>query len=323
MTRSRRSGWMAAVAVLLLAAALVAAYIGARRSAPWTSVEQLRSTYASPQSKFIDVAGVAVHYEDEGTGPTLLLLHGSFGSLRMFDDLIPSLRGQYRVIRFDQPPSGLSGPVPRGFELTPEAFVHAFLQRLGVSRTAVLGTSSGGIFAYRYAASHPEAVTALVLANVPPSAPVDNAAAQRRQSWWVRLSSLACARFATPWSETCWHDFLHGLFVRDERVTPALVQQYYDLNRHPGARQLTSIAAIMRKDEDVRGYLARVTAPTLLLWGTSSPVLPPETATLLASRLTGTQPELRRLERVAHYPPLEAPDDVAAAMLPFLMQHAR
>lgn len=108
------------------------------------------------------------------------------------------------------------------------------------------------------------------------------------------------------------------MFVRDERVTEERIQQYYDLNRRPEARQLTSIAAIMRDDRLVREFLARVRAPTLLLWGTQSPVLPPQTAQLMASRLSGTTVETRMLERVAHYPPLEAPEEVAEAAAAFL-----
>lgn len=315
---SPRSRILSTLGVLVLLLGIAAfSYWNARRSAPLSSLEELRTRYGTSASRYVDVAGVRVHYQDEGHGAALLLLHGSFGSLQTFDDMLPLLRERYRVIRFDQPPTGLSGPVPKGFTMTPEAFTKAFLERIGVGRVALFGTSSGGIFAYRYAATYPDQVTALVLANVPPSAPVDNAGARRRQPWLEQLSGIVCDG-ARPRSRTCWHDFLHSMFVRDDRVTDALVERYYDYNRQPGAGQLTSIAAIMRKDDEVIGFLSRVRAPTLLLWGTSSPVLPPETATLMVSRLTATKPELRRLERVAHYPPLEAPREVAEAMLEFL-----
>jgi pimeloyl-ACP methyl ester carboxylesterase len=320
MALGRRRAVIAVLATLALLSALAGAYWAARRCAPMTTVEVLRTQYGTPASRYVDVDGVTVHYQDEGRGPVLLMLHGSFGSLHTFDELMPTLRGQFRVIRFDQPPTGLSGPVPEGFATTPEAFTRAFLERIGVSRVALFGTSSGGIFAYRFAATYPQQVDAVVLANIPPSAPVDNAAARGRLSWQYRLSGDVCARFARPWSYSCWEDFLRSMFVRQERVTAALVTRYYDLNRQPGARQLTSIAAIMRKDDEVRGYLSRVTAPTLLIWGSDSPVLPPDTADLLASRMTATRAQIVRLERVAHYPPLEAPDEVATATRDFLLR---
>ena len=245
-------------------------------------------------------------------------MHGSFGSLHMFDDLVPRLADRYRVIRFDQAPGGLSGPVPAGFTMTPEQFTHEFLAKLGVGPVAVLGTSSGGIYAYRYAASYPQDVTAVVLTNVPPSAPVDNAGAARRQPWLTQLSSLTCAKFAKPWSKTCWHDFLESMFVRRERVTDELVTRYYDLNRRPEASQFTTMTAIMREDDKVIDFLGRITAPTLLVWGTDSKVLPPPTGQLMFDRLTGTKPELKVVQRVAHYPPLEAPREIADLVGPFL-----
>ncbi len=313
----RRLGAVSALALVALLAT-AAAYIGARRDAPPAALEELRQRYGSPQSKYVDVAGVSVHYRDEGSGPVLLLLHGSFGSLHMFDDLVALLADRYRLIRFDQAPGGLSGPVPAGFTLTPEEFTHEFLAKLGVGPVAVLGTSSGGIYAYRFAASYPQDVTAVVLTNVPPSAPVDNAGAARRQPWLTQLSSLTCAKFAKPWSKTCWHDFLESLFVRRELVTDELVTRYYDLNRRPEASQFTTMTAIMREDAKVIDFLGRITAPTLLIWGTDSKVLPPPTGQLMSKRLTATTPELHVVERVAHYPPLEAPREIADLVGPFL-----
>ncbi len=316
-TTRKLLGALAAV-VVVLAAVVAATYIGARRAAPPAVLEEMRQRHGAPASRYVDVAGVSVHYRDEGSGPVLLLLHGSFGSLHMFDEMVPMLTDRFRVIRFDQAPGGLSGPVPPGFTMTPEEFTHEFLTQIGVQRVALLGTSSGGIYAYRYAAAYPQDTYALVLSNVPPSAPVDNAGAQARQSWLTQLSSKTCAKFAKPWSKTCWHDFLESLFVRRERVTDELVTRYYDLNRRPEASQFTTMTAIMREDAKVLDFLGRVTAPTLLVWGTDSKVLPPPTGRLMFERLTGTKPELEILERVAHYPPLEAPREVADLVRPFL-----
>lgn len=312
--------WIGVVVVLLLVAA--AAFVLPRRSAPPATLAELRTAYGLPQSRYVEVAGVEVHYTDEGSGPALLLVHGSYGSLRTWDELMPVLARSHRVIRYDQPPGGLSGPVGPDFALTSEQFVREFLGKLGVQKVAIAGTSSGGIIAYRYAATFPEDVTALVLSNIPPSAPVDNAGARSRTSPYEQLSSIVCAKISNPRSRTCWRDFLGSMFVREERVTDALVTQYYDLNRHPGAGKFTSMTAIMRDDAKVRDFLSRVRAPTLLVWTKEDPVLPPKTAETLASRLTGAQVETVWLENVSHYPPLEAPQEVAEAADRFLARVA-
>ena len=313
--------WLFAGALLLLAAIVTASFLLARRSAPLTTLEELRARYMTPASRFVDVAGVRVHYVDEGSGPVIVLFHGSFGSLRAFDELAAPLREHYRVIRFDQAPGGLSGSVPAGFTLTPEAFTHALLEQLGVRQAALLGTSSGGIYAYRYAASYPQEVTALVLASVPPSAPVDNAGAQRRLPWRLRWSMMACQKYAKPWSRTCWEDFLSNTIARPEHRSAGRIGQYYDMNRRTDSRTMSSMTAIMRDDALVRDFLARVRAPTLLIWGDLGNVLPPPTAAILAQRLSGTSVTTEFLQRVAHYPPMDAPEEVAALVERFLAAH--
>lgn len=312
-----RVRWLVAAGVAAVTALVVAQFYAARRSAPPISFAEVEARYGEGSSR-IEVAGVEVNYRDEGSGPVLVLLHGSFGSLRMFDEMVRELGGRYRTIRYDQPPSGLSGPVPPEFTLTSEAFLSEFLDRLGVGPVALLGTSSGGIIAYRFAATYPERVRAVILSNIPPSAPVDNEGARARLPLKLRWSMGACVRYARPFSRTCWRDFLNSYFERRQRVTDALVGEYYDLNRRPGASEFTSMTAIMRDDGEVRRFLGAVEAPTQLIWGMLDPVLPPPTLELLAARLSSTSVRVDRLDDVNHYPPLEAPEEVAELTRQFL-----
>lgn len=317
MTKNGKISLWVLLAFIGIAIIAVSRYFAARSDAPAIDMAQLMPKYGAG-AKRITIDGVQVHYKDEGSGPVLVMLHGSFGSLRMFDGMLAELGTNFRVIRYDQPPSGLSGAVPKDFKLTSEQFLARLLDQLGVESATLLGTSSGGIIAYRFAAAYPERVNALILSNVPPSAPVDNAAARARLPKTLQWSIGTCMRFARPWSKICWRDFLLSNFWYQERVTDDLVTEYYDLNRRPGASEFTSMTAIMRKDEEVRRLLAAVKAPTLLIWGTQDPVLPQVTADILAARLTSTKAQTRLLDNVSHYPPLEAPKEVSAATLAFL-----
>lgn len=312
----KRILWILALGIVAIALAASAQFFVARRSAPPISFAEVQAKY-SDGSRQIEVAGVNVNYRDEGNGPALVLLHGSFGSLRMFDDMVHELGDGFRTIRYDQPPSGLSGAVPPEFSLTSEAFLREFLDRLGVGSVALLGTSSGGIIAYRFAATYPERVRAVILSNIPPSAPVDNAGARARLPLKLRWSMGTCVK-SRPFSRTCWRDFLFSYFERRQRVTEALVTEYYDLNRRPGAYEFTSMTAIMRDDAEVRGFLGAVKAPTQLIWGMLDPVLPPATLELLADRLSATTVRVDTLDDVNHYPPLEAPEEVAQLTRQFL-----
>ena len=75
---------------------------------------QLRAKYGLPGSHFIEIDGEPIHYSDEGEGEAIVLVHGTFGSLRMWKDWVATLGGRYRIVRFDRPPYGLSGPDPGG-----------------------------------------------------------------------------------------------------------------------------------------------------------------------------------------------------------------
>ncbi|WP_446830040.1 alpha/beta fold hydrolase [Candidatus Foliamicus sp.] len=316
-TVRKRILWSLVAASVVVGLAAGGKYLADRRSAPPISLAEVQTKYGG-DARRIDIAGVSVNYRDEGSGPALVLVHGSFGSLRMFDDMARALGAGFRVIRYDQPPAGLSGTVPPDFSLTSEAFLREFLDRLGVGSVALLGTSSGGIIAYRFAATYPQRVRALILSNIPPSAPVDNAGARARLPLKLRWSMGVCIRNARPFSRTCWRDFLLSYFERRQRVTDALVTEYYDLNRRTGASEYTSMTAIMRDDREVRRFLSAVQAPTLLIWGMLDPVLPPATLELLAARLDSADVQIAKLEDVNHYPPLEAPEEVAELTRRFL-----
>src|SRR5690348_14827746 len=50
------------------------------------------------QSRFVEVEGNRIHYIDEGSGPTLLLLHPGIGWSFMYSDIIQELRGRFRCV---------------------------------------------------------------------------------------------------------------------------------------------------------------------------------------------------------------------------------
>ena len=127
--------------------------------------EQLEAKYTSPASRFISIDGVRIHYRDEGSGPVLVLIHANFGNLISWDPWVEALRGRYRVIRFDMPGHGLTGPDPSGdysLERTVD-ITGRFVDALELERFSLGGTSLGGTVSIHYAAAHPERVEKLIL----------------------------------------------------------------------------------------------------------------------------------------------------------------
>ena len=62
--------------------------------------------------KIADLDGLRLHYRDEGSRdkPVLVLIHGVVASLHTWDDWVPAFAAHYRIIRFDVPGFGLTGP---------------------------------------------------------------------------------------------------------------------------------------------------------------------------------------------------------------------
>jgi len=132
--------------------------------------QQLR---ADAESRFIDCNGFRVHYKMFGDGrpPFVVLLHGSFLSIRSWRDVMRTLAEGATVVAFDRPAFGLtSRPVPserNEARYSPEAqsdLVVSLMTRLGIDRAVLVGNSTGGTLALLTALRHPGRVQGIVLA---------------------------------------------------------------------------------------------------------------------------------------------------------------
>jgi 3-oxoadipate enol-lactonase len=82
----------------------------------------------------MDANGISIHYEIEGEGPSIVLLHEMGGTLDSWDGIFPALARRFRVLRYDQRGSGLSEKVrsPITTELLVED-LEAVLQASGLA----------------------------------------------------------------------------------------------------------------------------------------------------------------------------------------------
>ena len=129
--------------------------------------EILKTKYGYPHSQFMEVDGVNFHVLDEGPkdGEAVVLIHGHFGSLHMYDGWADVLKDTYRVVRFDMTSHGLTGPDPSG-DYTRERTIHLakrLFDKLGLDTFHIGGTSMGGSVALWYTFKHPEQVLSLTM----------------------------------------------------------------------------------------------------------------------------------------------------------------
>ena len=281
---------------------------------PDLAPEPLERRYALPPSRFLEVEGLRVHYRDEGDGPPLLLLHGLTANLFDWQGWAERLRDRHRVIRLDLPGHGLTGPDPRQRYAWPEAaaLVLAFLDRLGVRRASVAGSSYGGAIAWHLAAQAPERVDRLILL-APIGYPMPG-----RPPLPIRLlrHPLAGPVVARLTYRRAFLDSLRHAFGDPARLDEATAERQFALFRRAGNRDALRATLRTGPIPDPRPLLARVRAPTLLLWGTADRITPPA----LAHRFAADLPNARvaEVEGAGHALALEAPDASAAAALEFL-----
>jgi pimeloyl-ACP methyl ester carboxylesterase len=272
--------------------------------------------YANQQSKFIEVAGAQAHVRDEGKADAmpLLLIHGSLGSLQVWEGWVGELKDRYRLISVDLPGHGLTGDWPRG-DFSVEAyadFIEVLADTLHLDRFAVAGHSLGGAVAWTFAATRPERVSHLIL--------VDSAGFPRESGELPLPTRLARQRvigdigiYFKP--ERLARRTLEEIYADSAMVTPERVRQFAELQRFPGNRQATLIRARTQEPLDP-SPLKRLDVPTLIIWGAKDRWVPVADGFRFQNDIKGAK--LAIFENLGHAPMEENPKATAAAVAEFL-----
>lgn len=243
---------------------------------------ELEARYTTPASKFIHIDGVRMHYRDEGKGRPVVLIHANFGSLLNWDTVVPALQDRYRVIRFDMTGHGLTGPDPSGdysLERT-VALTEKLVDALGLQKFSLGGTSLGGTVAMHYAARHPDRVERLVLLS--PGA-LEGRAMQREGR---RLPAAAgILKHITPRALATY--MLRTRVGDPAKVTDQMIDRWYDMWMREGQRAAILARLNSYSSADIAAIVARIRAPTLILWGEANPQTPIAQATELRRMLSG------------------------------------
>jgi pimeloyl-ACP methyl ester carboxylesterase len=259
---------------------------------------QLEQRWAGGASRFVDVDGMRVHYRDEGTGPVVLLLPGTGATLQTWDGWAAGLVADgKRVVRLDLPAFGLTGPNPSGdYRIRAYVdFLEHFVARLGLARFALGGNSLGGEIAWHYAVTHPARVEALVL--------VDPAGYPRQQPPPLlfrlgRYPGLAWL-MAHLDPRLLVEKTLRQAYGDPSRVTPALIERYYELALRPGNRAAFG-ARTAAPFEDRTAELRTLKVPALILWGAQDRLIPVADAQRFAHDVPGAQ--LKIYDDLGHVP---------------------
>jgi pimeloyl-ACP methyl ester carboxylesterase len=107
-----------------------------------------------------------ITYEESGSGPPLLFVHGVFVNSKLWSKVIPLLSARYRCIAPDWPLGSHS--IPIGSELSPSVVVEMigeFIEKLGLEDVTLVGNDTGGALCQMFVVRHPGVAKRLVLTN--------------------------------------------------------------------------------------------------------------------------------------------------------------
>jgi pimeloyl-ACP methyl ester carboxylesterase len=267
-----------------------------------------------PKSERIAIGGLDLHYLDWGNAgaPPLLCVHGYTGSADAFNGFARRFRDRFHIVALDVRGHGESAWAPDGaYSYQDQAGdVAAFADRLGLGQFILLGTSMGGIIAMTYAMEHGNRLRALVLNDVGPE--VERGSQRITQMVGGRPNAFATLDDALAWRRAM-SPIVSGRDTEDQRELALGV-----MRRRPDGtwgwkmdpayiRQRVARGAPVRPD--LWPTLARLTCPTLVVWGTDSDVL----SEAQARRMVETLPagELLAIPGVGHAPGLVEPESLA------------
>jgi pimeloyl-ACP methyl ester carboxylesterase len=193
----------------------------------------------------VPVNGVTYYYEIHGHGEPLLLLHGGLGSIDMFCPGLDELAKTHEVIAVDLQGHGRSTLGDRPIDLADMGNDMAvILAKVGAPKADVVGYSMGAGVAFRLAVQHPESVRRLVLIS----------AAFSQDGFFPEMIPMQAA--------------VSSKVLESMKATP-MYQGYVKVAPRPEdfGKLLDRMGELMRKPYDWTGDIAKVQAPTLLVYG--------------------------------------------------------
>ena len=204
------------------------------------------------ESSYASVNGLRMYYEVHGAGSPLILLHGGFGGVGMFRQLLPHLALTRRVIAPELQGHGHTADIdrPLSFDFMADD-VAALLDALRLPTADILGYSLGGGVALRTAIRHPAMVRKLVAVS-------------------------------TPYKSDGWHSevragmrSINGEVARSWIGSP-MHQAYVSAAPHPEdwPNLAEKTGQLLRQDYDWSGDVAAIRAPTMLVVGDADSIRP-------------------------------------------------
>lgn len=274
---------------------------------------------ASPEiGKFIEVGGVKTNYHEAGSGPPVILIHGSGPGVSAWANwqfAIPYLAEKLHVFAYDQLGFGYTDPTPDQVYTLERWTNHllGFMQAVGVKRAHLVGNSMGAAVALAAAITHPEVTDRLVLMG-PMGVRFSLKKGEGLDAVWGYTPSVANMRR------------LIDIFAYNPQRFPTdqLAEMRYEASVRPGAQEAFSSMfpePRQKQVDELAAYedrLSEIKNQTLLIHGREDRVIPLETSLKLLHLIDNAQ--LHVFGHCGHWTQLEPRDQFNHLVRDFLTE---
>jgi pimeloyl-ACP methyl ester carboxylesterase len=272
-------------------------------------------------SRFLEVNGVRVHYQERGTGEALVLIHGNNSSAYSWADVFDELAKEFRVVAIDLKGFGFTSKPEGDYRIeTQAALVNGLLDQLGIERATLCGSSMGGGVALAAAINYPQRVASLILVDSSAFTDVRSTAALApAYVRWPYIGGAVTALALT--SDSLVRDGLRKSFYDESKVTSARVEAYYrPLQTRDGQRA----ARFVREQRDytrIENSLDKIRQPALIIWGAQDRLILLEDGQRLHAKLANSQ--LVVFENCGHLPQEEMPERFVREVASFMKSNMK
>ena len=236
-------------------------------------------------------------YVEEGEGEVLLLLHGLFGALSNFKDLLNNFKSRYRVVLPLLPIFEL--PLPKATLNGLTRYVKKFVEYKGYNSISVLGNSLGGHISLMYALDNLENIKSIILTG---------SSGLYEKSLGDTFPRRGNYEFIKERTEYTFFD--------PKTASKDLVDEIYEIvnNRNKAIRIISTAKSAIRNN--LQKKLHKLKVPALLIWGRDDRITPP----FVGEQFEKLMPkaELKLIDECGHAPMMEKPGEFNNILNTFL-----
>lgn len=254
---------------------------------------------------YINLINTKIYYEDEGTGDeTLVFGHSMLFNLRMFDNQVANLKGEYRCIRFDFRGHGKSEITEKGYDLDTQAEdIVELIRKLQCNPCHFIGFSMGGMIALRIAVKYPKILKSLILIDTSSEPePTDKMLKNRAMLFIARYIGL------WPIANQVMSLFFGTAFLTD----PARKDLRSTWKNHFLANDRIGIARAVKGvlfRKGISDQLSSIDHQTTIMVGAKDQLTDISKAQIMYSKIEHST--LKVVPRAGHMSPVEEPDSVS------------